>query len=428
MSSKKYLLKFGEKFWLYGILAFGFLLRIFYIFNFTTPEKYLFSDPGGYDARALFMAQDQYIASSTYWAPFFHIFLSFIYRPLVWLDLESWRIKIDVVLFAVFYTIAFWCIYQIAKKLFSQKTAFIILAALIFWWPFIFFNSLIMSENLFFLLFFFGLYVLIEKPKSSINGILLGILWGLALLTRPIFAPTAALFLLWALIEKIGWKYLLSFAASAGLMVILMMAFNFNYTKGLEKSISSNGGVAFAMTWCDAKFIGFRHNNYVFVFGPPANINYPDSKGFWTDVPFENQSYYYKMGTDCIKKNHWRLVDNFSSVMKLFDSAFFPADINVFGWDWLRSFFKNATNLLFFTSMITLLLPQIPFSKNMEDKKYFYLMGLIVLSLLLSAYGQSVGEERYFIPYVPLLMMMSVPFFSGLIKFIKTALDEEASK
>jgi 4-amino-4-deoxy-L-arabinose transferase-like glycosyltransferase len=150
----------------YIILFSGFLLRLFYIFTFTWPENYLWSDAGVYDGHAMQMARNVHIGLSTYWPPFFHIFLSWIYRPIIALGIENLRIKIDIIIFALFYILAFWCIYQIVKKLFSKNVALVVLLVLIFWYPFIFLNALVMSENLFFVLVFLGLYFLITKQPT----------------------------------------------------------------------------------------------------------------------------------------------------------------------------------------------------------------------------------------------------------------------
>ncbi|MEK6817585.1 MAG: hypothetical protein AABX80_02180, partial [Nanoarchaeota archaeon] len=77
---KEFFLRFKENIYLYGLLIFGFLLRLIYIFGFTKPESYLWSDAGYYDLRALQMAKGVYVMFSTYWPPFFHMFLSLIYR------------------------------------------------------------------------------------------------------------------------------------------------------------------------------------------------------------------------------------------------------------------------------------------------------------------------------------------------------------
>lgn len=408
---------FKERVLLCGLLAFGFVARVFYIFRYTTPEMYLWSDPGAYDLRAMQMARDQYVLFSTYWPPFFHIVLSFLYRFLVWLGLENWRIKVDVIIFALLYILAFWCIYQIVKKLFSEKIALIVLALLILWHPLIYMNFLIMSENLFFPLFFFGLYLLVTKPLKLWMGIIIGALWGMAFLSRPIFAFAFPLFLLWGWRYKINWKFLTAFTLTVSLITVSMMLFNSYYTKGEEKSISSNGGVGFAMLWCDAKSMEFNKDGWRFGFGPPANIDYPESKRFFTNIPFTNQKYYYQMGLECLKNQPGRLTIGFSSVMKLFHSHLFPTIGNVANWGLFRTIFKTLNALLFLLGVLTVTgtaLNWIIIAP--EAKKFIYLFSLIILSLLMIVFLQNIGEERYLIPYAPLLIILSIPLFQTIWK------------
>jgi hypothetical protein len=416
---KKIILKIKEDFLAYLLLIFGFFARLLYIFTLTTPKQYLFSDPGAYDDRALHMAKGIYIAYSTYWPPFFHMFLSLIYRPLIWLGIENWRVEIDVVIFAFFYILGFWCIYQITKTLFTKKFALITLAILIFWWPFLIFNCTIMSENLFFVLVFLGLYVLIVKPMKPATGLWLGLFWGLAFITRPIFALSLPLFVIWGLYYKLDKKVLIGFITMTVIIVFSMIAFNFYYTNGAEKSFSSNGGIGFAALWCDVKSIRFNSPTGYFWFGWPGNLDYPETKTIITSVPFENQGYYYKIGLNCLKENPGTIFTNISSIMKLFHSHIFPDVGNIPYWQSLRLFFKILTGLLFILAAETIIGLLVGWIKMDETiKKYLYLFGLIISSLLITVYLQNPGEERYIIPYVPLLIILSAPilFDKDLIK------------
>ncbi len=416
--------------WCYALLGFGFTFRLFYIFIFTRPESYIWSDSAVYDGQALQMAKNQYVMFSTYLPPFFHIFLSWIYRPLIWLKLEDWRIKIDIVIFALFYIIGFWCIYQITKKLFSKKIGLIILTILIFWYPFIFLNYIVMSENLFFPLLFLGLYFLIVKPLRPSTGLWLGLFWGIAFITRPIFALVLPIFVIWSLYYKINWKILINFIIVAAIIIASAALFNLYYTiddavGGAEKSISSNGGAGFAMLWCDAKSIQFNKDGYYFWFAPPANADYPENKRVFTTTPFANQDYYYKMGLNCLKQNPWKLIGNFSSIAKLFNSRLFP---EVEGIKYLENFrltFKIITGLMFIGGMLTIvgiLGKRILIDKAI--KKYFFFFALIILSLMLTVYLQAPGEERYIMPYAPLLIILSAPVFIIFFKKIKNGISK----
>jgi len=414
---KKIIFKLKEDFWAYTILSFGFILRLFYIFNFTKPKNYLWSDAGTYDLHALQMAKDIHIALSTYWPPFFHIFLSWLYRPLIWLGLENQRIIIDVFLFAIFYIVAFWCIYQIVKKLFSKTIGLIILTILILWYPFIFLNALVMSENLFLPLVFLGLYFLIIKPSTLINGFWMGFFWGLAVILRPIFALSLPFFFFWAIYYKINWKFLFSVTITASVIIFSMMTFNFFYTNGLEKSVSSSGGFNFAMTWCDARSVKYlTEDGYYYWFVSAANVNYPEETGIVTNVRFEDQGYYYDIGWNCINKKPWQIVKNISSIKKLFVSQLFPTTTDMLYWETFRLIFKILTIISFIGSISTivgLLTNKITFNK--DDKKYLYLFALIIISLFTIIYLQNVGEERYIIPYSPILIILSIPFINYLI-------------
>jgi len=414
---KKFISNLKEDFLAYILLFSGLIFRLFYIFNFTKPENYLWSDAGEYDNRALEMAKGIHIMFSTYWPPFFHIFLSWIYKLLIWLGLENQRVTINVIFFALLYIIAFWCIYQIAKKLFSKKIALVILLILILWYPFIFLNAIVMSENLFLPLAFLGLYFLITKPSNILNGFLLGLFWGLAVITRPIFALTLPFFIFWGLYYKINWKFLLSTTIASSIIIFSMMTFNFLYTNGLEKSVSSSGGFNFAMTWCDTKSVKYSmENGYWYWFGSAANIDYPEEKIISTNVPFENQKYYYNLGWKCINEKPWQIVKNIGSIKKCFTSHLFPTTTDMLYWELFRLIFKFLTIIAFIGSILTiigLLRNKIHFDKN--NKKYLYLFAIIIVSLFIIIYLQNVGEERYIIPYSPILIMLSVPFFSSLI-------------
>jgi hypothetical protein len=413
---KKFFSTLKEDIFAYALLAFGFFLRLLYIFIFTKPENYLWSDAGEYDSRALEMAKGIHVAFSTYWPPFFHMLLSVIYRPLIWMGIESWRIKIDIVIFALLYIVGFWCIYQITKKLFSKKIALIVLTILIFWYPLIFLNYVVMSENIFFPLFFLGLYFLIKNQHNGYTGLLVGLFWGLATLARPIILLFLPIFVLWAIFYKTNWKLIINFCLTITVIILSMAVFNFYYTNGAEKFIASSGGFNFAMSWCDTKSVEFHKDGWSFGFGSAANIDYPAEKKIVTDVPFENQNYYYKMGLECINEHPFIIAQNLGSIKKLFQSHLFPTTRDVPSWEFFRLLFKILTGITLIGSIVTIIgiaTDKIKFNK--ENKKYIYLFGLMMVSLFLTIYLQNVGEERYIIPYSPVLIILSIPAISFLI-------------
>lgn len=125
------------------------------------------------------------------------------------------------------------------------------------------------------------------------------------------------------------------------------------------------------------------------------------------------------MGLDCIKKNPEILLKNFYSAIKLFHSHLFPTIGNVAYWENFRATFKFLIGLFLLFDLLAILgflTKKIQISK--ETEKYLCLMLLIVLSLPIIIYLQNVGEERYLIPYQPLLIILAIPainyFFTRL--------------
>jgi len=398
-----------EPFVLFMMLL-GFIIRILYIFIFTTPQDYLLSDMGGYDERACQMVEGQEILCPTYWPPFFHIFLSWVYRPLKLLGMLQYRTGIFIVLMALLSVMTNWALYRISLKLFSKRVAQIVLGIVTFWYPLIYLNVFVLSENIFIPLLYIGLYILVCGKQSVKNAVALGVLWSAAFLARPIFMSFIPLFLLWAFYHRFGWKYILSFLSTVLVIVFMMVSFNISTTEGREKTLSSGGGVNFALTWCEAKSIEYHLDGYGYSFIPPATVNYPENKRIVTNVPFYDQRYYYQMGLNSIKRDPKVLFRNLKSIFRLFHSHMFPHWGNIFLGFQLIQLFK-VLNVLFLVLSIATILRVRRGKLPMERAciKYVSLFVLLFFSLLIAVYLQNPGEERYLIPYVPLFIILGAP-------------------
>jgi hypothetical protein len=201
-----------------------------------------------------------------------------------------------------------------------------------------------------------------------------------------------------------------------------MCIFNFYYTGGRENFVSSSGGFNFAMTWCDVKSVKyFTNEGYWYWFASAANIDYPDERAISTSVPFENQEYYYQIGLDCIKEKPFQIVKNSYSIVKLFHSHLFPTTSDMPFWESLRIIFKILTGAAFVTAVATIIgIATKKINVGRHNEKFFYLFGLAIFSLFATIYLQNVGEERYMIPYVPLLILMSMPSLLLLYKKLRS--------
>jgi hypothetical protein len=126
------------------------------------------------------------------------------------------------------------------------------------------------------------------------------------------------------------------------------------------------------------------------------------------------------MGWECLKENPLALLVGASSVRNVFESHLFPTIANVWGWEALHVTFKILANLLFVLSLISVFGIALDLIKvDAENKKYFYFMGLVLLSLFVTIFIQNPGEERYLIPYEPLLIILSIPAVLGFYKILK---------
>jgi len=144
-------------------------------------------------------------------------------------------------------------VYLLARNIFGRKTAAIAsvlaatYAALIYNEDKFLFESILLFQ----LLLFFLLYYNIREKPSFINWAILGAVFGLICITRPIFLPCGLLFLtspIWLYQKSSGLKKALLLAAGfcAGAAVVIAPVTVRNYVVGREfELIASQGGINF---------------------------------------------------------------------------------------------------------------------------------------------------------------------------------------
>ena len=396
--------------WIYKLALANFILRILYIFIFSTPDNYIITDMGAYNERALNLIRGNARPFTNYWAPFFHIFLAVIYWPLEKLNMLEYKIRLVVVILAILGSISVIFIYKITRKLFNEKAAKFSAIVYAIWYPIIYLNIFLLSENLFIPLLYFGLYLFYNKQKLQHSDLLVGLVLGLATITRPAILIFIILFGLWLLIKK-RLKYLIGFSAMFLLVLACISIFNQKTTLNTTKFISSGNGMNFAMEWCDAKSIEYYDGYIRFGFAPPANSYYPEDKRLFTSEPFHNESHYYKLGWNCIKENPSIIYRNIRSIKNTFDSEIFPNFVNIFAWRELYTVFKIFNIGLFFATIIALF-------KTEKRKIWNDLAPLIFLIIAIfgSVYIFNPGEERYLIPFTPIFIILNANWITSINK------------
>ncbi len=320
--------KHGQKFNIWRLVVINFILRLVYIFVFTTPDNYLITDMGAYNERALNLVAGNPRPFPNYWAPFFHIFLSIIYWPLKQLDMMDYKVRLVVVILAVLGSFTVFFVYKITSKLFSEKSARIAAIITTLWYPLVYLNIFLLSENLFIPLLYLGLYIYFCRKDWEYSDLLLGVVWGMAVLTRPLILIFIGFFVLWLLFQK-RYRFVLGFLTAFCLIMLNMSIYNRVTTNNTTTLISSGNSVNFVMQWCDTKSIEYNSDGVRFGFAPPANHEYDDDKRRYTEEPFYNEGYYYKMGLNCIKEDPERIVTGTRSIKNLFHSELFPHFYNI---------------------------------------------------------------------------------------------------
>jgi hypothetical protein len=143
--------------------------------------------------------------------------------------------SIIIFLTPLFAVISIWFFYQISKKIFDTKVAFISSLLLLVHPAFIYYTSRSMFHNILFVTFFIvGLYFLVVKKISNLNIFLASLFISLALFVRTSEAPWVFLILLILYIlnfKKIDFKKIIIFCFT-GLFILIIILFLNQITYG----------------------------------------------------------------------------------------------------------------------------------------------------------------------------------------------------
>ena len=407
-----------EKKLLLLIVILSLLVRIGYIFLFTTPQNYINSDMSFYDQYADALVNGKQMPMWPAWAPFFYIYLAGWYWIFKLLGIYPLKYYLLPIIHSLIFALCTYLIFETTKKLSNARAALIASMIYAFYYPYIYLNIFVMSENLFFPLIIISLYLITCKLEKRRTYYLLGFLIALASLARPVLLLFIPAFMLWTLLyqEKPTFKIFL-FLVPILLLFCAQAAFNYSMTEGKVKGPFSNGALNMAFAWCDLRGIIYN-GDYHWEFGPPAAIYYPESKIINTTVEFTNQPYYYSMAFECLKKDPKQLLYRFKGITRLFQSQLFPWYQNIAGWRVLILIFKIITAVLL-----------IPFSfysiSKIKRKDILILFGLLLLSVFAIEYLANAGEERHFIPFTIVFIILGS---IGMESFLHNHFIEERKK
>jgi hypothetical protein len=377
------------------LIAASFTSKVAYILLFTQPQEYLCCDMSVYDNHAMNILNGEKMWEPTLWSPAYQLFLAAVYYVFKFFGLFDYRRLLVPVLNCLMSSVTVFFVYRITEKLSNSRSAMLAAAIYAFFYPITYLNIFLLSENLFIPLFLAFIYVAVCKLDGGISGPVSGLLLGAAVVVRPTPLLFAPFYFVWYAYYFRQYRQVILSAGVFLLILLMSAAYNYTLTEGKVLSLTTtNGGVVFALSWCDLKGIRYDIPGWAGEIYPPVNGNYVDKTLVRTDVGFLNQSYYYQMGLECIEKDPLVLLWNFKQIGRLFDSVLFPR------WDsvtWYRCFITFSKIFTYFVLL--------PFSMmsywyvSRKNRKYLYLLAALILTLFVVVYAQSVGEERYLIPY-----------------------------
>ena len=411
----------------------AFLTRFIYLIILQNDRLHQFIKwlPHQNHDRALKLLQNQEVFFANAWGPYYLVLASqyWLYNQLL---IKETLIAL-VITNILFSSIAIYIFYKLARLLFNQNQALISTILLIIYFPLVYFNSLVLNENIFLPLLITSFYLLalgfkqttlfnpsslkptIIKPISLI--ILSGFLLGLATSIRSILFPFLPIILIWLYLNfnKNKLPLTTTFLISLLIPILAFMALNYRFSRQHLFQLSGSTGINLMMNQCQYKKVTYQTaSKETFWFSPPL-FHHTSLPSIKTTIPFYHQLPYAKQAWNCLISNPTRLITNFSNPINLFHSVLYP-NFSMEPFKPQLIIFSKALSILSFFFFVLY-----PFLHSSSKPIYSLSLGLI-LSLFISVYLANPGEERYLAPYIWVFFLFTPPALTALIKkFRKTS-------
>ena len=390
------------------ILIASFIIRFGYIFYNTDYKNYLFSDMGGYWDRAngTYNGDIFSMYQWTSWATFFHMYLIFIFKILAFLNMSDQKLEVILFLNICYSVLSVYFVFLIANKLLKENLITLIVTLVYaFTYPLIYYNSLVLSENLSIPLLIISTYFLFAYHESSPIMFINGLLLGLAIGFRPALGLLGLPYFIYLLhVEGRSTKALIKgllFTAGVFSVILLIILENNYISHGELKSLAGNSGVNFFIAQCKPSVVKSFYKEINIYIASPIFVRSGEMGEFTTDHPMHDQKYFFNLGMECIKKNPWMLVTNLKYYKGMFFGPLFPSIPSAGGFD---SLIKLSNWFIFLISTGAGLMYFLIKKKIFESKEILFLSS-IPLVLIATMYFFSI-EQRYFFPALFYVYMM----------------------
>lgn len=378
---------------IWALFLAAIVLRYLFIFRLHPPSEYIFSDMAGFVYRAQHIIDRQFPLEDTLNPPGQHLLIA---ASGVLFDghdtLVLWVHLIAGVLTC-------YLVWKGSEECLGRTASIIALVACTFHFPFIALGGYYLAETVFttLLALLFFLTARMSFPWNPRRATCIGMVAALGLVWKGnnvFFLPILALWSVgWCMRKDAGmvrkvcmcWCFLL-----LGFTLVIGTQFLYFYKLyGVPLPVAAGGAYNFVLDKCPgSRIIGkggsFFQNPRTFYTGEGGVQVY--------DRYFHEQSYFWKVGLECIKKRPWVMLTSFKNIYYLFyGNQLWPVNLGGFGQ--LGWFYQWVFALLIFPgmSLVLLLIARAPFSTTAVPF-------LLCVSICANSWF-ILGEMRYRVPF-----------------------------
>jgi hypothetical protein len=407
------------------ILVSSFVVKYFYVFDYTDYTNYLLSDMGGYWERATesFTNNDRAEEQWAIWPPFAHMTLAWFFKILYFFDLYEHRLEwvLDAnIILSVLSTV--W-VYLIALKIYPSK-AYALLSSTIyaFFFPLIYLNAFVLSEHLSVFALLLSIVLVLYARPSWMEYLIAGVTLAFAIGVRPSFGVLGlpAFIYIIARDGTFRWRnflYGVAFTTGYAIFLIHIVATNHANSEGKVSFLSAGGGISYYLSACEPYELVTHYNGYKWSISAPAQSGNPERGIADTTEPFYHQQYYYDKGDVCHKRNGLSWVDRLKRYRLFFEDSMFPyrydAKYAKYGLPVFSQIALGMSLLLFF-------LPLLFFNKKILKNGLVFIAGILILQLMMHYYYTV--EQRYLYGF-----FFAIVLLSTLVLFQLAALGRKLS-
>ncbi len=412
-----------NNYYLFLIILASFIIRVIYVFYFTHYKTYLITDMGNYWNAGLNWYNEKGLSRADWmpWTPIFPIYLSNLFKVISFLNLYDYKLEIVLFLNIIYSTVSVYFFYLISTYILKNTHYSLIVTALYaFNYIVIYFNSLVLTENVALPMFIISVYLLFAYSESRLITFLNGVFFGLAVAIRLAFGIIALPFFLYVVLAK---KFSVNslfrgilFALGFFIVIFFVAVENNHVSQGKYKGLSPHGAVNFLIAQCKAPTFISNYKGYVYSLSDgyfSLEKDLVKQEKIETDHPIYDQKYFYQLGIDCIKKDPSTLIGNFIHLRALIFRDLHPSFLDAKGFN----YFWHLTQYTVFFMVLSLGMFYYLFKGSSEaiisNKPLLFIISVLACTVFMAYFF--LPASRYFVPVYFILYLL----FFTIISHIK---------